>query len=216
MTNVTKWLIAGPFVFGVAFALPAAVAGDWLWFVGDWAAILFVVLTAGMWLGATAFVDVSRPRGPRDAANVLVPLGLILIVPVAVADRTGGLAARMPVVVNALGVALTLPAVALGVSARAALGRAYQPRATAAATVGLVQTGPYRWVRHPLYTAALLWFVGWPLIIASLLGAGVALLFLLPVLARRIQQEEANLRQAHGSDYDAYCRRTWRLIPYVY
>lgn len=69
MNNGTKWLIALPFVFLVAFALPAAVAGDWLWFVGDWAAMLFVGLTVGMWLAATAFVDASRARGPRDRAT---------------------------------------------------------------------------------------------------------------------------------------------------
>jgi protein-S-isoprenylcysteine O-methyltransferase Ste14 len=216
MTNVTKWLIALPFVGLMVLMLPAAIVGDWQWFAGDWAATTFVALTAAMWLAATAFVDVNRPRGPRDAANVLIPLGLILVVPVAVADRVYGPAANLPGSVSVVGLALAGAAIPLGMSARVALGRAYQPRATVSTATGLVQTGPYRWVRHPLYAAALLWFVGWPLIIASLLGAAVALFFLLPALPRRMQREEADLRRAYGHSYDDYCRRTWRLVPYLY
>ena len=216
MTNLSKWIIALPFVFVVALALPAAVAGDWWWFLGDWAATTFVALAAGMWLAATSFVDVNRPRGPRDLANVLIPLGLILVVPSAVADRVYGPAAGLPVGVSVVGVALSLGAIALGLSARAALGRAYQPRATARPEVHLVRSGPYRWVRHPMYGAALLWAVGWPLIVASLFGAAVGVAFLLPVLARRMAREEADLRRVLEAEYDAYAVQTWRLVPYLY
>lgn len=216
MTNVTKWLIALPFVFLIALVLPAAVAGDWLWFAGHPADALFVTLTAGMWLAATAFVDVSRPRGPRDVADTLISLGLILTVPVAVADRVYGPAARLPGWVGVAGLLLGGLAVVLGVSARAALGRAYRPRDSVGEVVGLARSGPYRWVRHPMYGAALLWGAGWPLIMSSFLGAGVALLFLLPALMRRMVREEADLWRVYGHAYDDYSRHTWRLVPYVY
>lgn len=216
MTNVTKWLIAVPFIIAIAFVVPAAVAGEWVWFRGDWPATLFVGLTSGMWLAATAFVDVDRPRGPRDRANAVLPLVLILVVPLAVADRLYGPAARMPDAVLVVAVLLQLGAVALGVCARLALGVAYQPRATAQTGGGLVQSGPYRRLRHPLYAAALLWVAGWPLTIGSVGVAFVAVVVMLPTLVGRMEREERDLRRVFGDEYDAYCRRTWRLVPFLY
>lgn len=215
MTNRTKWLIALPFVFLVAFLLPALIARGW-WFANDWAEMLFVALTAGMWLAATAFVDIEQPRGPRDTTDNLVALGLIAAVPAAVIDRVYGLAARLPVGVSILGVAIATAAIFLGVSARISLGGAFRPRAAAGPAVQLVRDGPYRWVRHPMYAAALLWAVGWPLIIASFAGAAVALAFLVPALARRMSREEADLRRVLGAEYAEYCRHTWQLVPFLY
>lgn len=216
MTNRTKWLIAIPFVFLVAFAMPALLAGDWLWFVDSWAEIVFVALTAGMWLMATAFVDVNIPRGPRDRTDKLVPLALLLTVPVSVLDRQYGPAARSPAALSATGIIIGIAAIALGLSARSALGQAYQPRATTRPDIQLVRSGPYRWVRHPMYTAALLWAVGWPLILGSLLGVAMILLILLPALLKRIDREEADLRRVFGEEYVTYTAHTRRLLPYIY
>ena len=88
MTNTTKWIIAIPFAAFVGFVLPSIAAGRIFWFVEDLRSIIYVVLSALMWLVATAFVDVGRPRGSPDIANLLIPIGLIVSVPVAVYDRT--------------------------------------------------------------------------------------------------------------------------------
>lgn len=216
MTNVTKWLVALPFALGIAFVVPAAVAGDWNWFCGDWPATVFVVLTAGMWLVATAFVDLNLPRGKRDRANLLIPLALLLPVPLAVADRVYGPAARMPALVSLLAGLLMVCAIVLGLSARLALGRAYQPRETVKTDSSLVQSGPYSRLRHPLYTAALLWAASWLLLPGSLIAALTALVILAPAIVGRIRREERDLRRVFGDEYDAYCRRTWRLVPYLY
>lgn len=216
MTNVTKWLIAMPFIFAIAFVMPGGVAGDWLWFRGDWPATLYIGLTVGMWLAATAFVNVDRPRGPGDSANAIIPLVLILAVPLAVADRLYGPASRMPDAILVVAVLLQSGAVALGVPARLALGRAYQPRAAAQTGGDLVQSGPYRWIRHPLYVAALLWVVGWSLTIGSVGVAVAAVVVLLPTLLRRIEREEGDLQRVFGDEYDAYSQRTWRLVPFLY
>lgn len=77
----------------------------------------------------------------------------------------------------------------------------------------LVRHGPYRWVRHPSYTGALLCFLG--------LGVGLANVFALPLLCvpvywafrRRIQVEEAALREAFPQAYPAYAAQTGRLLP---
>lgn len=76
----------------------------------------------------------------------------------------------------------------------------------------LVTAGPYRWVRHPLYTAVVLMVVGTSLIAANwlLFAAGTAV-FLLLVL--RTRTEEGNLIARFGNDYREYMKRTGRFLP---
>ena len=216
MTNRSKWLIAILFVFLIAFALPAALAGNWLWFVNDWADTLFVVLTAGMWLGATAFVDLSRPRGPRDRTDTLISLALLLAVPVSVMDRLFGPAGSLPSWLSLIGIFTAFAAIVLGISARLALAQAYQPRTTIQPGTHLVRSGPYRYIRHPMYSAALLWAAGWPLIIGSIIGAVITGVILLPALIARMKREEAELIKEFGQEYISYSANTWRLFPLLY
>jgi protein-S-isoprenylcysteine O-methyltransferase Ste14 len=216
MTNTTKWLVALPFALFIAIGIPAVVAGDPLWFSHHWTDALYVLLTGGMWMVATAFVDIDRPRSKPDLANRLIPLGLILSVPVAVWDRTHWFASTVPGVVSLLGLLFSMIAVFIGISARSRLGTSYTPRANLIDSGALVQEGPYRWIRHPIYAAALLWIVGWPLIIASFLGAATATAFVVPAVRVRMIAEENQLLQIFGDDYANYQRTTWRLFPFVY
>lgn len=78
---------------------------------------------------------------------------------------------------------------------------------------GLVTAGPYRWVRHPIYAAILLFvWVGvaanWSLTSAALGFVVTAMLLL------RMIFEEALVRQRYP-EYDAYARRTKRVIPFI-
>jgi protein-S-isoprenylcysteine O-methyltransferase Ste14 len=76
----------------------------------------------------------------------------------------------------------------------------------------LVETGPYRWVRHPLYTAAALAFLGNSVATANafLFATGFMAVALLVV---RTRKEEANLVARFGEDYRDYRRRTGRFLP---
>ncbi len=78
---------------------------------------------------------------------------------------------------------------------------------------GLVTTGVYRRVRHPMYTAFFLmafaqalflpnWLVGWFYPAAFLV-----------MFCSRLGPEERMMRERFGSAYDAYCRRSQRLVP---
>lgn len=79
----------------------------------------------------------------------------------------------------------------------------------------LVTDGVYGLVRNPSYLGLLVSTLGWVLAFRSLAGVVLALL-LIPPLVARIRAEEALLRAQFGDAYDAYCARTWRLIPGVY
>ena len=79
----------------------------------------------------------------------------------------------------------------------------------------LVTGGPYRHIRHPSYLGMLLALVGWALLFRS--GVGLIATGLgVSLLVARIESEEALLSSHFGSSYDAYRRRTWRLLPGIY
>jgi protein-S-isoprenylcysteine O-methyltransferase Ste14 len=79
----------------------------------------------------------------------------------------------------------------------------------------LVTSGVYGVIRHPSYLGLLVNALGWALAFRS--GVGVLLTALLvPPLLVRIHAEERLLRDQSGGEYEAYCRRTWRLIPGLY
>jgi protein-S-isoprenylcysteine O-methyltransferase len=80
----------------------------------------------------------------------------------------------------------------------------------------LVDSGPYRWIRHPSYSGLVLIFLGLGLSGGNWLSLLLVLLPPLLVLQRRIRIEEAVLRGALGNAYVRYCARTRRLIPFVY
>jgi protein-S-isoprenylcysteine O-methyltransferase Ste14 len=78
----------------------------------------------------------------------------------------------------------------------------------------LVVHGPYRWVRHPMYTSVLLitlsWILGSPLSYRIMLWVG-----LLMILLVKLRYEESLLMERFP-EYDAYRRQTKRLIPLVW
>jgi Isoprenylcysteine carboxyl methyltransferase (ICMT) family len=79
----------------------------------------------------------------------------------------------------------------------------------------LVTDGIYRVIRHPSYLGMIILMLGWALAFRSGLGVILAALIVPPLLAR-IRSEETLLRSQFGAEYDAYRRRTSRLIPGIY
>ncbi len=76
----------------------------------------------------------------------------------------------------------------------------------------LVTSGPYRWVRHPLYSVGTLLFLSFALM-ASNWFIGLVTLLSLMMLMIRLPREEANLIERFGDEYKNYMKRTGRLIP---
>ena len=79
----------------------------------------------------------------------------------------------------------------------------------------LIRHGPYRILRHPSYSGALLCFSGLALSIGYW---GTTLIVLVPVISAyslRITKEEHILRKAFGDVYQEYCRHTYRLVPWI-
>ena len=76
----------------------------------------------------------------------------------------------------------------------------------------IVEAGPYRWVRNPMYLGHLIFFAGIALTLGSWIAAAV-LAFHLFWFDRRVREDEKHLAQLFGEPYREYCRRVKRWIP---
>ncbi|MCB2179555.1 isoprenylcysteine carboxylmethyltransferase family protein [bacterium] len=76
----------------------------------------------------------------------------------------------------------------------------------------LVTSGPYRWIRHPLYTFGLINILALAIAAANWLIFGLALLTFIP-LALRTPLEEKRLLETFGEKYQNYMEQTGRYIP---
>lgn len=80
----------------------------------------------------------------------------------------------------------------------------------------LIRSGPYRLLRHPSYTGALLTFHGFALALGSAWSLAVVAVVVTAAFLWRIEVEEAVLRRAFPDAYADYARQTRRLIPFVW
>ncbi len=114
-----------------------------------------------------------------------------------------------------LGVVLYIAGGALRIWPVFVLGRRFSGLVAIQPGHTLVIDGIYRHIRNPSYLGLLVNSVGWSLVFRSGIGLLLVGLTLVPLVAR-IRSEEALLRAHFGAEYDAYCARTWRLLPGVY
>lgn len=96
------------------------------------------------------------------------------------------------------------------------LGRFFTVDVAIASDHQLVESGPYRLVRHPSYTGALIAFAGFALSLGNWAAFLVMLVPIFFAFVYRMNVEERALIAALGQRYLDYSRRTKRLIPFVY
>ncbi|HET6263441.1 MAG TPA: isoprenylcysteine carboxylmethyltransferase family protein [Usitatibacter sp.] len=78
----------------------------------------------------------------------------------------------------------------------------------------IVEAGPYRWVRNPMYLGHLIFLAGLALVLHSWIAAAV-FAFHLVWFDRRVRSDERHLAERFGEAYGDYCRRVKRWIPGV-
>jgi protein-S-isoprenylcysteine O-methyltransferase Ste14 len=167
-----------------------------------------------------AAFDVKRTRWRESRATAVynrapVVLGLLMLLfphwlPEVVTRRLVPSGPELP----ALGTLLVLLGLLLAVWARWHLGRNWSGIVTLKEDHTLIKSGPYRLVRHPIYSGIALALVGTALAIGAAYGF-IAMALILLGFALRIQLEEARMRDTFP-EYADYCRHTARLIPGVY
>ena len=161
------------------------------------------------WLVAASTSKQSVPGGWRTRLAGVSAVGVFVIAGVL---RGGSLAVHSPVLA-AVGALLFACGIALAVWARLHLGRNWGMPATQRAEPELVTSGPYRFVRHPIYSGLLLAMLGTALV-DNLLGLiVVAVLVVYFYYCGTV--EERNLTATFPQAYPEYQSRTKMLIPFL-
>jgi protein-S-isoprenylcysteine O-methyltransferase Ste14 len=111
-----------------------------------------------------------------------------------------------------LGIALTWMGVAIAVWARYCIGVYWSARVTLKEGHQLIRSGPYAFVRHPIYTGMLVAAIGAALVVGEWRGI-VAVILLLAAHSRKAMREEALLTKEFGDQYTAYRKQTGFLFP---
>ena len=114
------------------------------------------------------------------------------------------------------GCLLAIAGAALVLRSRAELGSAWSLVPKAGQGTGLVTTGPYRLVRHPIYLGLALLAMGQALAFSSWLACLIVLVGIVPTFAWRAQAEEALLSQTFGESYAMYRKQTRMIIPHLF
>ncbi|HEY7092290.1 MAG TPA: isoprenylcysteine carboxylmethyltransferase family protein, partial [Ktedonobacterales bacterium] len=115
-----------------------------------------------------------------------------------------------------VGIALMLIGVALRSWAVRTLGRYFLPVVAVRADQQVVRHGPYRLIRHPTYSGALLTLLGFGLTLTNWAALVALLGCALAGLAYRVRVEEQALLQALGQPYREYMAQTARFVPFLF
>jgi protein-S-isoprenylcysteine O-methyltransferase Ste14 len=113
-----------------------------------------------------------------------------------------------------LGAGLVAAGLLFSAWARVVLGGNWSATVTLKEHHEIVRTGPYRWIRHPIYTGLLIAVCG------SAIALGqwrclISLALLVVAFWRKIRLEERRLGQHFGAAYASYRRSSWALIPFL-
>ncbi len=154
----------------------------------DGKALMYVIRIGGLLLWLTPFAYVAHPQWLAWSK-----IGL-------------------PIYARWAGIGLGLICLPLFYWLFSSIGSGISPTSATRQQHQLVTRGPYRWVRHPLYTIGTILFLAFGLIADSwflmLLG-----LIVFIIMAIRTPKEEANLIEKFGKEYEDYMKRTGRFLP---
>ncbi len=183
-------------------------------------------LIPALWLGLTVFWIVSATRAkrsldvPAQRRGIAIRISIVALVVIALRVPTLRLALRHTesyqlhsAVMGFVGTLLVVLGFGIAVSARIQLGRNWGMPASRKENPELITGGPYRYIRHPIYTGFLI----------GMLGTAIALslVWILPLVlfgayfiyaARR---EEQYMAEQFPEQYPAYKQRTKMLVPFV-
>jgi protein-S-isoprenylcysteine O-methyltransferase Ste14 len=189
--------------------------------------ITFGALIQALWLVFFAYWFVAATRGKRSVGGTswtgtilraVVAIGIVLFIGGWFREhvwRHASLAvANVSPVAGSVGVALCALGIAIAIWARTHLGQNWGMPMSLREGRELVTTGPYAFVRHPIYTGILLAVVGTTIVkgLPSIVLMAAFCAFF--VYAARV--EERNMTGQFPNEYPAYVNRTKMLIPFLF
>jgi protein-S-isoprenylcysteine O-methyltransferase Ste14 len=168
-----------------------------------------------LWI-VTAVVEHSLPQPPDQRRDRYSYIYAIAMAPAAILTfwpATAIFPLNYPLYQsNTVGLILVFAGAAFAGLARLALGANWSARARIRAQHTLSTSGPYRIVRHPIYSGLLLLFLGTAVILGEARGY-IAFVIAFLTWFFKSRTEDRLLAERFGPDFTAYRRRTKALIP---
>ena len=178
--------------------------------------LIFIVYWAAMAVGAKKNIGArfwSREVGLRVGAIVLVLLALRLPVFRQALRNALAYAPSSSALMGAVGVVLCALGIGLAIWARAYLGRNWGMPMSRKENPELVTTGPYAYVRHPIYTGMLIAMLGSAIGESPFWSLPLVLFGIYFVYSAR--REEKLMMVQFPEQYRAYMKRTKMLVPFI-
>ena len=175
-------------------------------------------------LGVCAFAGRTSRRTPgerrRDRGTAVLIIGSIVVAigfGIAAAGSIEALEIPMaPWPLFLAGLLVEWAGICLTWWALRTLGRFYRPVVTIHEDHQVVTSGPYRYVRHPIYAGAMVVMVGVGLALGNWLSLVLCVVLPLAAYVVRIRVEEGALEEALGDSYREYEQGKARLVPWVW
>jgi protein-S-isoprenylcysteine O-methyltransferase Ste14 len=178
---------------------------------------LWIAWALYWWLSASGVKDSVRTEPLTTRASHAIPL-IVVILLLALPALPGEIlnARILPAGPETFwtGVAVLVAGLAFMVWARTFLGRNWSATVTIKRDHELIRGGPYRFVRHPIYTGALIGIIGTAIARGELRGL-LAVLIVFAALWRKLRIEERWLGETFGEDYAKYRTEVAALIPFL-
>ena len=153
-----------------------------------------------------------RPVKDWTAWMIVVPYWLVIVS--TATEYASGRQAQPPLAAVVVGAILFVAATFVRVRAHLDLGAQFSMFLEQGKQGGLVTTGLYSRIRHPLYLANILLFLACPTFLAVTWAWGAAVMGIVGVVTR-IEIEEQHLTRTFEG-YAAYAKTTWKLVPHLY
>jgi len=182
-------------------------------------ALIFVLKTWRQWrsTGDTGFRGISgRPGSVEWLGGVLFVVGLLCAVAATLTELCGFstlLVERVPFWMDVLAFSSFFVGMVGTVWAQLAMGASWRIGVSVNERTQLIEKGPFRWVRNPIFSFILLTAVGLVLYLPNLFAITAMLSLILAVELQVRFSEEPYLRKMHGDAYVDYCRRVGRFLP---
>jgi protein-S-isoprenylcysteine O-methyltransferase Ste14 len=195
-------------------ACPAATTGK-----GN---MLYVYMTLLLWLGMILYWIIAATSSSQTGLkSELIPLfkligsALIIYFPLITVGRFAVRFYRPNLTMYIIGLILCVSGVCLAIWARHKLGKNWSGKVIVQPEHHFIEKGPYRLIRHPIYSGVLLAMLGTSLLLSYIFSfAYVA--FSVFGLVRKSKKEEELLIRKFPDKYTKYRERTKMLIPYVF
>jgi protein-S-isoprenylcysteine O-methyltransferase Ste14 len=181
------------------------------------AKLLWIVFFVYWVVSARKLKPVKQRETTPERLQHLLPLAVAYILLLTTGPDFGWLSKRFvpnALALNIFAVGLSAVGVAFAIWARWHLGSNWSGVVTLKEGHELIRTGPYRSIRHPIYTGMLLAVIGTALALGEARGI-LSFLIILAAFYQKARREESFLSEEFGANFMEHCKHTGMFLPHL-